>query len=328
MKKWMVSFLTLFLKISLAIVVVYFLLKDIDFEYLREIVIYIDKKYVLVAIVIVAFTFIILSVKWGLLLPELSFSDRLRKIAIGHTLSYLLGGQLVGDASKVLTDECGIKRTSVAATVIVDKLLGLVGTFLVGIFGAVVSISILKEEYVFLIIGASIVGILLVCLIFNRKIYSCISQYIKGKEFWRLKGLNTLTRTIMGLIDGLYYCTLSKTKIVLSVLYGIMLQLMSALMTYCIFMSFGTQVHFGFLCAISEVGAIVGLIPFSLAGIGITQITEKEFLELYGVVNEQISAQIAIKYFIMVAYAMLGCIVILGNRKIVIPNIEEKNEKT
>lgn len=325
MKKQLVSFLTLFLKISLTCFVVFFLLRDIDFEYLKEIVIYIDIRYILWAIVIVAFSFIILSLKWGLLLPELSFCDRLRKIAIGHTLSYLLGGQLAGEASKIITDERGIKRTSIAATVIVDKLLGLVGTFLVGMLGAVGSISLLSDKLIFLIISISAVGILLFCLMCNRKIYSGISFYITKNEPRKLK---RISKIVIELIDGLYSCTLSKGKILLSILYGVVLQLMCALVTHCIFLSFGTRIHFGFLCAISEVGSIVGVIPFSLAGIGVTQITEKALLESYGVINEQISAQIAIKYFIMVAYALLGCIVIFIDKKnIVVLSDRKRNEK-
>lgn len=315
MKKKNNTLLITMLKCLLFGVVIYILIKDLDVEYLFGLLDNLIIRYIVWAVIALTFIFVLSAFKWGFIIPQIKFIERLRGVMLSHTISYTIGGQLAGETGRIiLTKGHDVSKTLVAASVIIDKMIGLAGVLAVGLFGMICSFDSFPMFMALFMVFFYVVCILIVIALLSQNSQRLILKLAYKGEYSE-SFADRSKKKLYGFMCDISSCTLNRKNTIYNLICSILMQVLSIYVMFFVFLSMGIRIDICFLCAIAGVSSIAGIIPVSLIGVGIPQITEKGLLEIYGVSAECISAQIAIKYALLVSFALLGGVCILKRGK-------------
>lgn len=300
----------LIIKTILILVIIFILLRKIDLEELFSYLLYADKKMFFFAFVMVCVMCGILALKWKVLLKSTKFVSLLESVLIGHMLTYSLGGQIVGEGSKIVS----LKKTeenmgTVAASVLVDKITGFLGVFIVGLAGMLSSkISIsndYKISYCLIISGC----ICLILGLFNPtalKFFGRLSNRLKRKGGLLGKSGEILETVLSGINQYVH----DKRAILISIVWGIILQIVSVVVSFCICYALGIVIRFQDLCWIMSLVSVISLVPLSVMGLGINQVSTISLFMLSGVSKELATGYSLVSYFVMIGVAILSMILL------------------
>lgn len=299
--KWLLRFL-------ISAGMLYWLLHKTDFSLILKSFQNFSLFNLFIVLFLFTFTFILLSYKWKLLLPGYSSYLLMKVIFIGHFYSTVLPGQIAGEAAKAYILGRGKKNAEIiAASVLVDKITGLLGLLLVGIMGLILTQTFIPEIIIISIIALTI--LLLLSLFFLQ---------IKFIHAFILKAINYLKsvfkfESIFRKIELLIYEWKLYSKkgrlLLISTLLGIAYQLISITVNVILSHAFGINVSFADWCWIAAILSFAILLPLSIGGIGIREGTLVGILSLVGVMPEKALALSFSIFCIILIFAIIGGII-------------------
>jgi len=298
------------IKTFLIVAIIFILLRKINLEELFSYLLYADKKMFFLAFVMACIMCGILALKWKILLKDTKFIRLLEGVLISHILTYSLGGQIVGEGGKiVLLKKSEENIQMVAVSVLVDKITGFLGVFIAGFVGMIFSRISLPIEYKILyclIIGGC------ACLIigvFNQK--SLIILISFSNKLKKRNGiLGKCGKIFENVLSGIGQYVNDKKVILISIAWGIILQIVSVSVSFCICCALGIVIYFQDLCWIISLVSVIALIPLSVMGIGVSQVSTISLLMLSGISKELATGYSLVLYFVMIGVAVLSMVLL------------------
>ncbi|WP_160558431.1 lysylphosphatidylglycerol synthase transmembrane domain-containing protein [Parablautia muri] len=306
----MKKYLKLIIKIFFILVIIFILLRKVNTEEILSYLLNADKKMLLLAFVMVCFMCGLLAFKWKVLLKNIKFVRLLEGVLIGHIITYSLGGQIVGEGGKIVL----LKKTEknmgmITASILVDKITGFLGGFIVGLIGMIFSRIPLSNKYKLyycFIIGGCI------CLIiglFNQKSINFWGWFLDGIK--RKKGiLRKIGEMLENVLNGIKRYVNDKKAILVSILWGIILQIVSVAVSFSVCYSLDIIIPFQDLCWIMSLVSVMALVPLSVMGLGVSQMSTISLLMLLGVSKELAIGYSLVLYIIMISVAVLSIVLL------------------
>lgn len=296
----------LIIKIILVLVIIVCLVSKIDINSCIELI----KKFPISMLIIILFLFllqfIILGLKWQTLLPNINLGILIRNILYGHAMTYAVGGQLVGESIKALSLGKKEKDYSlISASVIMDKIIGLISSFIVGAAGILFS-NIMFPSY--LIILYFLVSLFLVSVLFliGKKKIQEIFDFFLNKLKKKCGESNKIVNFIGSMLNACERFATNYKCILWNLLYGVLYQILAVSISYTICFSLGISISFFDLCWIMAAVSIVGLIPISFAGFGVNQVSSIGLMEIAGAGSSAAFSYTIVLYMFSVFIAIIG----------------------
>jgi len=227
--------------------------------------------------------------KWRLLLPEIAGSILARFFFVGLFYSQILPGQLAGEAVKAYRLGAGRAMLArAAASVIVDRLTGLIGLSMVTVGGLLWSNSIAESrEY---LIGLMFLGLLgFIGILFAVRIeplYETVHRL--GERFTGRTG------RVAGLVRGAIKMSAAWRsysnnlgRLCANVLFGIVFQLIGGGIVFTLASALAYPISFSDACWVLGIVSIAVLLPISFGGLGVRELSFVGLLHLIHMPNDR-----------------------------------------
>jgi len=297
---------SIFLRISISIILLIFLFKQVDNKTLL-----VTIKKADISLLCLAFLFLFLSntlclFRWRMLLKAAEIHLSLKRIIISFAggvffnlfLPSTIGGDLVRSID--LSIHTG-KPQEVVATVLLDRLSGYIGLVLVALIALLCGAGLIQDKIVFIAIGiitAVLITILLV--FFNSFIYSKINKLLHSPTAGKLKSsLKNLHREI-------HLFRQHKNIVIKSLLLSLIIQILGPLTAYLTALSLGLKINLiYFLIFIPIIGAVT-LLPISLGGLGLRDAMTIFFFAKIGVGRDLAFAISLLSFLFILIYGSIG----------------------
>lgn len=249
------------------------------------------------------------ALKWKLLLPEERYIKLLITFVKSQFYSTVLPGQIFGELSKVAILHKGIEKDEkVVASVVSDKVIGLIAAVVLGAVG--LSFSSCAEFVGYQIICIAIVVVLVLLLYAPRiaKLDNMILVIIS-----KCKGKIIIGR-IANLADGIYSAwrvfALNKGLLLKNLLLGVIVQFATIFQAYKIGIDIGINVPLVEYLWIMTIVSFVILLPISFAGVGVRDVSITGLLVMCGASESKAIVVPAIINVIQILVALIGGIVV------------------
>lgn len=222
-------------------------------------------------------------VKWRLLWRRATWWQMLSANFIAQFYSVALPGQMAGELVKTLrVGRRFSDTTNVAASVIVDRVTGLLGIVLVALCGAFLSANTAAVNVIAVL---CVTATLALGGLFAATRPSTIVTVSSGvaKFGSRFAWLRRPSQMATNLLSAWASLASNPGAIVGAVLLGIICQTVSVLINFIIAAGVGVHVEFADWCWIFGVTSMALLLPITVAGIGVREATYAGLLRLFDV---------------------------------------------
>jgi len=272
------------LKILISCIIMYLLCRRIDFEEFRGVIKTTAKDGVVIVVVAYLISTIINAVKWQVLLPKTELSFLIGLSFRAQLYSVVLPGQLFGEASKITAwSGRNESKADVAASVIFDKITGLLSQIIVGIIGLMFSSKAAEINNKWVIFLVLIVGCLLVYFSVEVRVAKIIRKTID------IFGIisRPLQKKLMNLYDS--WCRFASKRDIMakSFIWGFINQAFGIIPIWYLSMRMELDVGLSEFCWINPLMSIILLLPISFAGIGLRDSSLASMLTLFNVPVEK-----------------------------------------
>jgi len=225
--------------------------------------------------------------KWHLLIPKHSYFQILLVAMLGRFYSFVLPGQLVGEAIKAY--QLGTKKDKgeqIAASVVIDKVTGIIGVFIVGIFGLIYSVNNISSGFLIpLIAGMTLTVLFLFSLRLNyfKNLLNKFLRFIATS----IPKIKQLIERINRMLEVWEVYLMKPYFIFYNIFLGCLYQLTGVLMISLLSRGLDISVSATDYCWIFAVVSIALLLPVTIAGLGVREGTFIGIMALLGVSNEK-----------------------------------------
>lgn len=271
--------LKILFKVCLAALLLFLFFREIDFGALWSVMEIMPISAIGYGVAVNILVYFISAYKWSLFLPEYPFSKLIMTAAAGRFYSFILPGQISGEAAKVyqlsrFKKEAGL----VASSVLVDKLTGLMSLAIISIIGAIFSSRALPVALIIFMFLFFLAFISLLMLVRNNFFYGLLTGLfarMSKKNIWMGKFAEQTEKMIS------HWLVFSKNLglIFYSILVGCILQSMGVLLVFILSRGLMIDASLFDYCWIYGFVAMALLIPLTVGGLGIR---EGSFIGLLG----------------------------------------------
>lgn len=268
------------IKVTISVLLMYLLIRRIDYAEFRRALANTNVGGVFVVIIAYLLSIVMNAAKWKVLLNETELPFLVGLSFRAQLYSTVLPGQLFGEASKVTAwSKRSEDVATVTASVIFDKITGIIGQILLGAVGIYASkmSSEISNKWILLVFVSG--GILF--------LYVCSEQWAYTAVRKGISHMGKISENAEGKLIKFYdaWCLFSKKRFILlkSVLWGIVYQLTGIFSVWYLSTRMGLGVSIVEYCWIMPLISVILLLPVSFAGIGLRDASLASMLSLFGV---------------------------------------------
>jgi hypothetical protein len=222
-------------------------------------------------------TVFISAVKWRLLYPSVRLARIFETILVGHFFSMVLPGQLFGEASKIVYLAGDAKKNDVnggvgelSASVVVDKITGLAGLLILGVLGTFFSAQTEKIRYILASFIAALIGLL--CILVSLKFrwsYAAINNLCCLLK--KVPKIKNISFAILRAVEAWRFYLCSPLRLLSSISLGVAYQCLIVYIHLILCNYLKISISFWDLSWVCALLAIIVLLPFSIAGVGLRE---------------------------------------------------------
>jgi len=294
------------LRISISILLLIFLFKQVDIKRLSEIIKGTDKGPLFLVFLLFFFIYLLCLLRWQMLLKAANIHLRLQRIIIsfagGIFFSLFLPSTIGGDLVRSIDLGAHTKRPrEVVATVFLDRLSGYIGLVILALLAVFFGRKFIQDYSVLFsvaIITAILIFILLV--LFNNFLYSKINKFL------HTPGAGKITGYIKDLHQEIYIFRHKKKIILHNLMLSVLIQIISPLTFYLISLSLGIKLNIIYFFVFLPIIGAITLLPISIGGLGLRDAATIFFFTKVGVSRDLAFAMSLISFFFILIYASLG----------------------
>lgn len=242
---------------------------------------------------------VIAALRWKTLIPHHSFPKLLRLNFIAQYYSTLLPGQVAGEVVKAFRLGRGKPDAGqIAASVVLDRITGLIGLIAVGIGGAIFTSSAIDDRLV-AVLAAVMVVIFAALYCLKLPGWLRLVRRMAGR-------LGRFEARTLGLIDEWKVYLDAPGVLLLSTAVGAAFQLIAVWINLRFARELGIGIAFADWCLIFGVISVVTALPFTVAGVGLREGSFVGALALFGVAAEPALALSFAVFILLIAGAAIG----------------------
>ena len=268
------------LKILISMLLMYLLIKQINYEEFKDALENVSVFGVMSVVIAYLLSIIVNALKWKVLLPETELMFLIFLCFRAQFFATVLPGQLFGEASKVTVWKNRNEDISeIAASVIFDKITGIIGQIIIGVFGIYLSSKANVINYKWLLIVMVGLGVFFIYISSERHI-SIIIKNLLGK----IGKINkNIENKLIEFYDAWYHFATKKGVLIRSILWGIFNQTSGIVSVWILSMMMGLKVGFVEYCWIIPLMSVILLLPVSFAGVGLRDTSMASMLSIFSV---------------------------------------------
>lgn len=301
--------LSVFLRISISIILLIFLFRQVDKKSLFNIIRGANPWLLLSSFLVFCLTYIISLYRWEMLLKAVHVHLSIKRIIISFSgglffnlfLPSTIGGDLVRSFDLARHTN---KPKEVVATVLLDRISGYAGLVCVAVSALILGYRLIQDKTVIMIIGLiTAVLILILLVIFNNFLFAKVNKFLHSPAG------NKLRIAIRDTHQEMYYFRHHKLILLLNLIYSILIQLSAPLSFYLAALALGIRTEaIYFFVFFPLVGAIT-LLPISIGGLGLRDATTIYFFSKVGMAkNLAFAISITVFFFTLIIGAIGGII--------------------
>ncbi len=299
-------FLSILLRVSISIILLIFLFKQVDKKSLLGIIRNANLGLLLAAFIIFFFIYILCLLRWEMLLKAVKIHLSLKRIIIsfaaGIFFSLFLPSTIGGDLVRSVDLATHTKRPrEVVATVLLDRLSGYIGLVVLALLGLLFGWRLIQDKSVIFavaIITAILITILLV--LFNKFLYSKVNQLLHSPTAGKLR------EAIKNLHQEMHYFRHHKKVIVHNLIFSILIQAIAPLTFFLIARSIGVKINIIYFFIFLPIISAITLLPISIGGLGLRDATTIFFFAKAGIAKDMAFAMSLLNFFFILICGALG----------------------
>lgn len=298
--------ISILLRVSVSIILLLFLFKQVDKKSLFEVIKNADPSLLILAFFIFFQVYVLCLFRWEMLLRALKIHLPLKRIIIsaagGHFFSLFLPSTIGGDFMRSIDLATHTRRThEVIATVLLDRLSGYVGLVFLALLAVLFGYRYIDDKSVLISLGIiTTILIILLLLLFNKSIYYKINRFIHSPDAGKIRQL------LQDLHDELHYFKHHKKVMVNNLILSIFVQAMPPLSFYVTALSLGIKINpVYFFIFLPIIGAIT-LLPISIGGLGLRDAATIFFFAKVGVSRDLAFAMSLLNFSFILIVGTLG----------------------
>jgi uncharacterized protein (TIRG00374 family) len=329
-KKIYVTALRSVIGIILAVFLIYRIIESTG-DGIRETLYQADHGLIMIVLILQGLVAGIASFRWNLLLKVqgifLNGWKIIRLTFIGIFFNLGLPGAVSGDFFKMylLTQNTRGKKDEAILTIVMDRVMGLIGLFIVAFLAIILSVPlILKIEqhtYVINIIAysvglGSLAGIIFLGLIKTRRKIFQLPLFCSVTDYMRHTFPSSIIQHVERIVDALELYRRNGKSLFASIGLSVLIHLILAINLYFIGVSIGERsltVSNYFL--IVPVANAVAAVPLTPGGIGTRDATIAMFLSALNVSTDKVGAIPVIMTSIILFWGLVGCIIFILTKR-------------
>jgi uncharacterized membrane protein YbhN (UPF0104 family) len=239
------------------------------------------------------------SLRWKLLIPEVPYLRLLRYSLIGQFYSVVLPGQVAGEAVKAWRISRGaVDPPRLVASVIIDRVVGLIGLLLVAIAGIALTRDAVAGRLLVPMLGlagALLAGLFALTIPLVYRLVPRLVHHV-GVRSPRLRLVAAKALLFLGAWRD--YAQ-SPWRLTLSLVFGVLFQLLGVGVYLLLANNLGIEIATAHWMWMAGVAAIAVLLPLSVGGIGLREGTLVAMLAQFGIPGES-SLALSLGIFAMV----------------------------
>jgi len=292
-------------RLSFSFILLGYLLSKINLSHTFSNIFSLPLSVVAASILLYLLSVWISAVKWRFLLPRYTVSKLVKVCMIGIYYNLILPGQLVGEGVKgYYLIKKGDAR-QVIASIVVDKITGLIGLLIVALGGTFFSKQLVVQDIAYVLAVFTVFFIIISSALRIQKFFLIILDLLSNFEnrLPRLKGFSSHLTQI--LYD--YRAYLKEPVILIkAVIFGILFQLSGVIIIMLMARGIQIRTPFADLCWIYGIVSIAILLPLTIGGIGVREGTFIGILGQLGVASEKALALSLMIFGIQIFGALIG----------------------
>ena len=297
---------SIFLRISISVILLIFLFKQVDKNVLLATIKNADKSLLFFAFLVFFFNYLLCFYRWKMLLTTLEIQIPSKRIITsfsgGVFFSLFLPSTIGGDLVRSIDLATYTKRPrEVVATVFLDRLSGYVGLVILALLALLLGGKFLQDKSVLFSVGiitAILIAILLV--LFNQFLYSKINKILNSPRAGRVR------EAIKNLHQEIYIFRQHKKMILKNLILSFFVQATSPVVFYIIALSFGIKLNIIYFFIFLPIIGAITLLPISIGGLGLRDATTIFFFAKVGVAKDFAFAMSLLNFFFLLLYGALG----------------------
>jgi uncharacterized protein (TIRG00374 family) len=297
------------LKIIVTIILLYLFIRRTDFSGVVAALSHLSSGVIVALALLNLLGVFISAFKWWLLLPEAKFEGLATACFASYYIGLLLPGQFAQEAAKAYYLSLGPspRMHRIAASIVIDKIIGIIGILVVGCIGLAASQARLPQSLTWLFVTS---GLLAIILLFSLRVpwlYSRVGRYLSGLGTW----LPRQERIFSGsgkVIEAWHTYSKNLPLLAGNVFLAIISQAVGVLMFYLL--SRGLGLPIGLLDWAWIVGALTLalFLPLTIGGLGVREGTLIGLLGMYGCDKEAAIALSFVAFSFVLMLAIIGAV--------------------
>jgi uncharacterized protein (TIRG00374 family) len=230
-----------------------------------------DTAGLALALAVYLSTVVLISWRWRILLSSqdvsIPFGRLLRLYFIGFFFNNFLPTSIGGDIYRVLgAGRTGGRRATVAASVLVERLMGMLAVSVLAILAAVVVVRQLADGGVRgLTLGFGVVMIVLMAVFFHPRTFGLMENLIRRIHLWGLED------KLLRLHDALDLYKRNGSALVMVFLLSLAYQLLIVLFSFLVGRALGLAIPLRYFLLCVPFTVIISLVPISINGLGVRE---------------------------------------------------------
>jgi uncharacterized protein (TIRG00374 family) len=295
------------LKIIITIILLYLFIRRTDFSGVIAALSHLSSGVIIALAVLNLLGVVISALKWRMLLPEASFVGLAIACFASYYIGLLLPGQFAQEAAKAYYLSLGQspRMHRIAASVVVDKIISIIGLLVVGCIGLSLSETRLPRSLTWLFVVSGLLAIMLLFSLRVRWLYSRAGRYLIGLGTW----LPRQEKFFSGggrVIEAWHLYSKNLSVLAGNVILAVLYQFVGVLMFYLL--SRGLDLPIGFFDWSWIVGALTLalFLPLTIGGLGVREGTLIGILALYGYQKETAVALSLVAFSFVLMLAIIG----------------------
>jgi len=297
------------LKIVITIILLYLFIRRTDFSGVFAALSHLSAGVIVALAVLNLLGVFISAFKWRMLLPEASFTGLAIACFASYYIGLLLPGQFAQEAAKAYYLSLGQspKMHRIAASVVVDKIISIIGLLAVGCIGLALSETRLPPSLAWLFVMSGLLAIILLFSLRAPWLYSRAGRYLSGLSTW----LPRQERIFSGggrVINAWHTYSKNLPLLAGNVFLAIIYQAVGVLMFYVLSRGLGLPVGFFDWSWIVGALTLALFLPLTIGGLGIREGTLIGILAIYGCEKETAIAVSLVAFSFVLMLAIIGAV--------------------
>lgn len=304
--KIMKKLISIALRISVSLALLFFLFQKVDKRIMFETIKRADKSLLLIALAVYFSTYVLCLYRWQMLLKALNVALPLKRVVIsfaaGIFFSLFLPSSIGGDFMRSLDLAVSTQKPrQVVATVFLDRLSGYMGVVILTVLAFCLGWNLIHDTSVAISIGILIAILAAILLaLFNEYIYSKINKFLDSPTSGRIR------EAIVNLHQEIHSFGNQKKVIVNNIILSVLIQVVNPVTFYIIALAIGVKLRLVYFFIFLPIIGAITLLPISIGGLGLRDAMTVFFFAKVGVLKDLAFAMSLISFLFILIYGSIG----------------------